>query len=846
MFKYIYKNTKLKYSTFTNRLKISFRKFSFRINSAIDDGSTPVNSYDVDMIRNIGIIAHIDAGKTTTTERMLFYSGVIMKPGEVHDGNTVTDFMQQERERGITIRAAAVSFDWKGYQVNLIDTPGHIDFTAEVERSLRVLDGAVVIFDASMGVETQTITVWKQADKYSLPRIAYINKIDKAGASVENTLFAIHKKLGLKPIMINYPNGEENQFSGLIDLITFKQVKFSDQLGVEIDQVDIDKNDKNYSKYLKLRETLIEELVSHDETLMGKYLEGEPIEIEEIIIILRRLIIQNKIVLVLCGSSLKNKGVQQILDSIVSFLPSPLDTKPTQAKLFSNNNLIPKHCINKGPACGIIFKIINDKDKGTIAFFKLYEGTLKNKTTLTFIQNNKISKEKIVQLVRVKADEAIQLNSIHAGDIGGIVGLKNVNSGDTFIDTENEAEFCELPGVFTPEAVFFCSIYPKRNNELRALMAALDSISKEDPSIRIKQDKETAQTLLCGLGELHLEIIRDRIEIEYGISPVLGKMKVSFREGIRKNGSIYYKLEKDFNGKRLYFEIELEVYPLENNISADDTDNAGVDNLLENKHITNLNKKFIFSINRYTNVEVNKENELGLIILNEHNQISYTISFDFEKLESKTEYVKYDDGEEETFKSLDQLIPDYKRYLFECITDSLKCGSLMGYENVSLGIRVKNGKYSTSRTDDLSVKICIAEATKQLLAECEPTFMEPFMLLDIVIPNPIASDVISDLSRRRGKILTILCENDTINISKKDKFLYEYLIEDKNMLTKQTNDDLITKIYALAPLTEMVGYPNFIRSISKGEAKFFMKFYNYDYVGQQLHEKIIDQTYFYE
>ena len=235
----------------------NLKRFSIKINTAVDDSSTPLDSYDVDLIRNIGIIAHIDAGKTTTTERMLFYSGVISQPGEVHHGNTVTDFMQQERERGITIRAAAVSFDWKGYQINLIDTPGHIDFTAEVERSLRVLDGAVVIFDASMGVETQTITVWKQADKYSLPRIAFINKIDKVGASVENTLFAIHKKLGIKPILINYPNGEESTFTGLIDLISFKFIKFKDQFGVDLVMEDIDQNDKNYHKFLKIREILI-------------------------------------------------------------------------------------------------------------------------------------------------------------------------------------------------------------------------------------------------------------------------------------------------------------------------------------------------------------------------------------------------------------------------------------------------------------------------------------------------------------------------------------------------------------------------------------------------------------
>jgi elongation factor G len=799
----------------------------------------PTESYDVRSIRNIGIIAHIDAGKTTTTERMLFYSGVIDKPGEVHHGNTVTDFMQQERERGITIRAASISFDWKEHQINLIDTPGHIDFTAEVERSLRVLDGAVVILDASMGVETQTITVWKQADKYNLPRLAYINKIDKAGASVDNTLLAIYKRLNVKPLLINYPNGEENMFTSLIDLIAFKQVKFTDSLGLEFSLEDIDKSDKNYSKYVKLRETLIDEVVSHDETLLNRYLEGEALEVNDLIPVLRRLCIEGKICLVLCGTSLRNKGIQQILDSIIAFLPSPLDTLPIKAK--KGDGFVNKHCTQKGPACGIIFKIINDKERGSIAFFKLYEGILRNKTTLRFLNKTTSFKERIVQLVRIKANETISLHSIGAGDIGGIVGLKNVNSGDTFIDTDNDNEVCTLPGVYTPEPVFFCSVYPKRNNELRQLMQALDDISKEDPSLRVKYDKETAQTLLCGLGELHLEIIRDRIELEYGISPQLGKMKVSFRESIKKTNRHLYKLERDFNGKSLYFEIEFEVYPL----STEIPDNLDIEAFLEEegKVSVKTNKVFkLFSISRYNGVEADEEDELQLNVKDDGGKIVYKIKFEFENEESKIEVVKYDNGEEETFKSLDLLLPDYKRFILECILDSMRCGSLLGYQNINIGVNILKGKYSTSRTDDLSVKVAVAEGMKTVLTRSEPTFMEPFMLLDIDVPNNYSSEVISDLSRRRGKILSIVCDTDGVQKTQAVDFLYGYLTFDRRV----AHDEIGTKIYAIAPLTEMIGYPGYIRSLSKGEGKVFMKFYQFDYVSEKLHTKVLDQSYFYE
>jgi len=870
---------------------------SIKIKSMTEESSIPIKSYEVEKIRNIGIIAHIDAGKTTTTERMLYYSGVISKPGEVHHGNTVMDYMPQERQRGITIRAAAVSFDWKGYQINLIDTPGHIDFTAEVERSLRVLDGAVVILDGSMGVETQTITVWKQANKYALPRIAFINKLDKVGGSVENTLFAVHRRLGVKPILINYPIGEESSLAGLIDLIAFKKVVYEDVDGLEYHLEDINPTkdgDKNFQKYIKLREIMIEELANFDENLMNMYLEGSEIEVDYLIQLMRKLVIENKITLLLCGSSLKNKGVQQILDSVAAFFPSPLDTKPVKATNKEKNEIIFKHPSNqRGNVCGIIFKIINDKEKGNLAFFKLYEGVLKNKAQIKFSNKIPIIKERIIQLLRVKADECMQLSDISAGDIGAIIGLKEAKSGDTFIE-ENDNEILVLPGVYNPEPVFFCAIYPKRNSDYKNLIGILENLNKEDPSIQVKFDKETNQTLLCGLGELHLEIIRDRIELEFGISAQLGKMKVSFRESLRRRHAIRYKLDKEFNGQNLFFEMELEIFPIDCDFvkhiqQCDNFDiskffqEEGVDELLndknnkffnnknedkDGKNINNLDvindkknpKLFkLFDISRYAKnnfnaVEADLEEPLKLTI----NGLNYQIYFDFEEQEPFIETIKLENKEEEVFKSLNFLNADHKRYLFECILDSLNCGSLMGYQNVNIGVRIISGKYSNLRTNELSVKICTAEAMKKLLRECDPVFMEPFMLMEIITPNNCTSDLISDLTgRRRGKIISIISENEeknalNSNINKNvigniDDFPYKFLFDTiKNEITRVSNDEILTRIYGMAPLSQLVGYAAHVRSITKGEGKFFMKFHQFDQVDNTMQEKILNGTYFYE
>jgi elongation factor G len=834
-----------KSSFYGNNKKCSF---SIRIHPMSADLNIPTTSYDIDKIRNIGIIAHIDAGKTTTTERMLFYSGVISTPGEVHHGNTVTDYMEQERKRGITIRAAAISFDWKDHQVNLIDTPGHIDFTAEVERSLRVLDGAVVILDASMGVETQTITVWKQADKYALPKIAYINKIDKAGASVENTLLAMHKRLGVRPLLINFPTGEENLFTGLVDLISMKIYYFQDTLGLEQKIVDIKSETPNFPKYQKLREVLIEEIASLDEKILTLYLEGKEISSEDLILSIRSLLIENKVTIVTCGSSLKNKGVQQLLDSVVAFFPSPYDTPKVQASLLDNpKKIVEKHSSHLSTKpCGLIFKIINDKEKGIIAFFKLYQGILKVRSTIRYTNKTPNLKDRVVALLRMKADESLQLNEFKAGDIGAMIGLKEAKSGDTFVD-EVDDEPVVLSGVYNPDPVFFCAITPKRNSDYRSLIAALEHITREDPSLRIKYDRDTAQTLICGLGELHLEIIKDRIEIEHGISSNLGKMKVSFKESLKKTIQRNFIIDKEINERKIFFDITLDIYPIESEYTAkQDVDVAEMmkdENEIDNQE--NDNKSFIFNISKYKDITVDSENPLKLNI--KYNRCE--ISFDFENEEPEIKTIKDESGEDEIFKTLNLLNPDEKKKLFESILESLNSGSLFGYPLINVGVKILSGKYSTTRTDDYAMKIGVSDAMKSLIKDCDPIFMEPFMLVEVVVPNHLSSTVISDLSNRRGKIISIICENDSTKSNSKfnkEKFCYDFLFIEKRTLNKVSDEDIISKIYSIAPLSQMVGYSAFIRSISKGEGKFFMKFQEFDYVGTVLQGKILDGSYFYE
>jgi len=840
----------------TRLLKLTHKSSSnssqIKIKSTSSSENIPIQSFPTELIRNIGIIAHIDAGKTTTTERMLFYSGVIGLPGEVHYGNTVMDYMEQERKRGITIRAAAISFEWKNHQINLIDTPGHIDFTGEVERSVRVLDAAVLILDASQGVETQTMTVWKQADRYYLPRFAYINKVDKIGANIENTLYDIQKKLGVKPILFNYPDGEENLFTSLIDLVNFQKVNFLDSLGVDLEYSEIAKDDSKYAKYSKLREILVEEVASLDEEIMDFYLENKPVPIENLKASLRKLIISNKIIPVFCGSSLKNKGVQSILEGVVDYFPSPYDLKPIKAEKLLSKEKVEKHASNKGNLCGFIFKIINDKEKGSIAFFKIYEGVLRSKSNIKFI-NSGIS-ERIVQLLRVKANECIQLNEISAGDIGAITGLKNVKAGSTFtLATTDPSEEVVLPGFYMPPPVFFCNIYPKRTADFKPLMNILSQLEMEDPSFSVKYDQETNQYLLSGLGELHLEVIRDRIELEYGINSVLGKMKVSFRESIRASNRFKHKTEKFFNGNRIYLELDILVYPVENNLDLDSI--GDLDKILYEKEMENnldpqtneetTGEKFIFPLSQFIesgyNLKIDKNDKLKLHFTKAQSEIT----FSFEKMNSFTDNVKHDNGEEEIFRSINQLPSQMKVQMLSSVLESLNSGSLLGYPMLNIGIDIKGGRFSEKRTNDIAMKVCVHETIKSVSSHAEPWFLEPFMIIEITAPNYASSEIISDMSKRRGKIAYIQNANE-IKYNQEIKFIYDFMIERKLSQNYKESNDLITKIYAFAPLSELIGYAAFIRSISQGEAKHYMVFYNYDFVGSTLQNKILDGSYFYE
>ena len=676
--------------------------------------------------------------------------------------------------------------------------------------------------------------------------MAYINKVDKIGANIGNTLNDIQKKLGVKPILFNYPDGEENLFTNLIDLVNFQKINFKDILGLELEITPIVPQDKNYNKYIKLKEVLIEEVANLDEEIMDFYIENKPIPMDILKASLRKLIISNKIIPVYCGSSLKNKGIQSILDGVVEYFPSPFDIKAITAEKVYNKEKVEIHAMNKGDLCGFIFKIINDKEKGPIAFFKIYEGVFRAKSTIKFI-NSGIS-ERIIQLLRVKANECLQVNEMKSGDIGALTGLKSVKAGTTFMMSNiDPSKEIILPGFYMPPPVFFCNIYPKRNSDFKQLMSVLSQLEMEDPSFTVKYDQETNQYLLSGLGELHLEVIRDRIEIEYGISAVLGKMKVSFRESVRKSSRIQYKLDKLFNGGKIYLELDLEVYPIESSIDLDS--NADFNKLLyEKEYEVDSNKskenEFIFSLKHFNDagyeIYVDNENNLKLIV----NKTNSEICFSFLKMRSSTENVKLDNGEEEVFRSINQMLPQMKIQLLSSILETLNSGALLGYPMVSIGVDIKAGRYSERRSNDIAVKICVNDALKQAIIKADCWFLEPFMIMEIIAPNYACSEIINDISKRRGKIAYIQNANE-IKIDQNIKFIYDFMIERKNQVFKDTND-ILTKIYAFAPLSELIGYAGFVRSITQGEGKHYMVFHNYDFVGNSLQNKILDGSYFYE
>lgn len=533
--------------------------------------------------RNIGIIAHIDAGKTTTTERILFYTGKTYRIGSVDDGTTVTDWMEQERERGITIVSAAVSAEWKGYQINIIDTPGHIDFTAEVQRSLRVLDGGVVVFDAVQGVEPQSETVWRQADRYEVPRICFVNKMDRVGASYDKTIESIRQRLGANPVAMQYPIGHETQFAGVVDLLTMKAVVWEDDLGKDPREVEIPAD--ILSEVKAARELMVESIAEFEDDLTLKFLDGHNLSVEEMTAALRKAVLANRVTPVFCGSSLRNKGVQPLLDAVVAYLPSPADIPPVKGISPRNDEEVERPAEDDAPMSALVFKIVADPYVGRLAYLRVYSGKV---TQGSMVYNStKDRRERVGRLLRMYADRREDVDEVQAGDIGAILGLKESFTGDTLCDASNPVL---LETITFPEPVIHVAIEPKTVADQDKMGEALRKLSEEDPTFKVHTDLETGQTIIAGMGELHLDILVDRMLREFRVQARVGKPQVAYRESVtRPVEKAEYRYVKQTGGHGQYGHVVLEITPGEPG-SGITFENAIIGGVIPREYINGVEK----------------------------------------------------------------------------------------------------------------------------------------------------------------------------------------------------------------------------------------------------------------
>ena len=521
------------------------------------------------MTRNIGIAAHIDAGKTTTTERILYYTGRLHRMGEVHNGTATMDWMEQERERGITITSAATACEWKSHRINIIDTPGHVDFTAEVERSLRVLDGAIGVFCAVGGVEPQSETVWRQADRYEVPRMAFVNKMDRNGADFYNVLRMLRERLGSNFVPIQLPIGTGETFTGLIDLVTMKAITYEEtSLGSDFFEGEIP--DDLMTIALEYREKLLEAVAEFDDGLLEKFLEGGEIEVAEIMVALRKATIAQKAVPVCCGSAFKHKGVQRLLDNVVNYLPSPADVRAVTGHVTNSEELVTRQATDEEPFCALAFKIMTDPFVGRLSFLRVYSGTLQAGSYVYNVSRGR--RERVSRLLEMHANDRSERKDVYAGDIIAVVGLKDTTTGDTLCD---EAHQITLEKIVFAEPVVHVAIEPKTRADQEFLQAALVKLAEEDPTFRVRVDPDTAQTVISGMGELHLEILVDRMFREFKVEANVGKPQVAYKEGLRVQSHGTGRFVRQSGGRGQYGHVELEIYPGE----------AGTGFIFENKTV---------------------------------------------------------------------------------------------------------------------------------------------------------------------------------------------------------------------------------------------------------------------
>ena len=682
--------------------------------------------FSLEKTRNIGIMAHIDAGKTTTTERILFYTGRVHKIGEVHDGGATMDWMVQEQERGITITSAATTCQWNDHRINIIDTPGHVDFTVEVERSLRVLDGSVAVFCAKGGVEPQSETVWRQADKYGVPRMAYVNKMDILGADFYNVVDMMKTRLGANPVPLQLPIGSEDVFKGMVDLIEMKAIIYTDDLGKTSEAAEIPEEMKDDAELY--RQNLLDAVAESDDELMMKYLEGEEITAEEIKAAIRKATIACKMTPVLCGSSYKNKGVQPMLDAVDDYMPSPIDIPAIKGVDPDTGAEDKREASDDLPFSALAFKIMADPYVGKLAFFRVYSGTLASGSYV--FNSTKGKKERIGRILQMHANRREEIEMVYTGDIAAAVGLKDTVTGDTLCD--DKAPII-LESMVFPEPVISVAVEPKTKADQEKMSIALTRLAEEDPTFRMSTDQETGQCIIAGMGELHLEIIVDRMLREFKVDCTVGKPQVAYRETIRKQVKTEGKFVRQSGGRGQYGHCVLELYPQE----------PGQGFTFENKVVGGaIPKEYISPI------------EAG-------------------------------------------------------IKEAMENGVVAGYPMVDIKVVVIDGSYHDVDSSEMAFKIAGSMGFRAGAQKATPVLLEPYMKVEVVVPEEYMGDVIGDLNSRRGRI---------------------------DGMEARAGAQVIK---SFVPLSEMFGYATDLRSKTQGRGNYSMEISHYDEVPKNISEAIV-------
>ena len=637
-------------------------------------------------------MAHIDAGKTTTTERILYYTGKTYKMGEVHDGTAVMDWMEQEQERGITITSAATTCFWNEFLINIIDTPGHVDFTAEVERSLRVLDGAIAILGSVEGVEPQTETVWRQADKYSVPRIIFVNKMDRVGANFEQAIEQARTRLSGNPVAVQLPLGTEGDFRGIVDLIEERAILYKDEtLGAsyEVEKIPAEMQ----SQVDSYREKLVESLGEVDDEILEKFIHGQPISSRELKDAIRRQTLALKVFPVLCGSAFKNKGIQPLLDAVIDYLPSPVDVPAVEGSTPEGDEPLVRPASDDAPFAALVFKIMTDPFVGQLAFMRVYSGSLKSGDTVFVSRRQK--RERIGRLLKMHANKREDIKEVWAGDIAAAVGLKSVSTGDTICDLDKPIV---LEAVDFPAPVISVAIEPKTKADQQKMGVALQKLTQEDPTFRVHTEPDTGQTLISGMGELHLEILVDRMLQEFNVEANVGTPQVAYRETIRKASEAEGKYIRQTGGHGQYGHVRLRIEPL--NLKGED-----------HQKLWEKTK---------TQKSIRIDEDLNLLFVDE---------------------------------IFGGVIPrQYILPVFQGIREAMEGGVLAGYEMTGICVRLQEGSYHEVDSSEIAFKIAGSIGFKEAARRAHPVLLEPVMRLEVICPEEYMGDVIGDLNSRRGAI----------------------------------------------------------------------------------------------